>query len=98
VGDFTGSGTDDILFRNNSTGDTGFYQMVNGVMTGWTDLGVSSTAYSVVGVGDYLGNGTDDILLRNNTTGDTGFYAISNGVNTGWHDIGSSSTAYHVAS
>jgi hypothetical protein len=30
VGDFTGNGTDDILFRNNTTGDTGFYQISNG--------------------------------------------------------------------
>ena len=48
TGDYTGSGTDDILYRDNTTGDTGFYQIVNGVNMGWHDLGASSTAYHVV--------------------------------------------------
>ena len=46
VGDYLGNGTDDILFRNNATGDVGFYQMSNGVNVGWHDIGGSSTAYS----------------------------------------------------
>ena len=104
VGGFIGSGTndftvgeaDDILYRNNDTGDTGFYEIVNGVNAGWHDIGASSTAYSVVGVGDFMGNGTADILYRDNSTGDTGFYEIVNGANVGWHDIGASSTAYSV--
>jgi ELWxxDGT repeat protein len=94
--DFTGSGTSDILFRNDATGDTGFYAMSNGVNAGWHDVGASSTAYSVVGVGDFFHTGTEDILYRSGATGDTGFYEISNGVNTGWHDVGASSTAYSV--
>jgi hypothetical protein len=99
VGDFFGNnvGAADILFRDNATGDFGYYDIVLGKNTGWVDLGGSSTAYSIVAVGDYYGNGTDDILFRNNTTGDTGFYSMSDvGLNTGWHDIGASSTAYHV--
>jgi hypothetical protein len=102
VGDFTGSGnrsaygTDDILFRDNATGDVGYLAMSNGINTGWHDLGAFSTAYTVAGVGDYYGNGTDDILFRDNATGDTGFWAISNGAVTGWHDIHGSSTAYSV--
>jgi hypothetical protein len=102
VGDFyaTGNtnahGTDDILFRNNTTGAMGFFAVSNGVVTGWHDLGGSSTAYSVVAVGDYYGNGSDDILFRNATNGDVGYFSISNGVNTGWHDVGVSSTAFEV--
>jgi hypothetical protein len=96
VGDFTGNGTDDVLFRDNATGDTGFYDIVNGVNMGWVDIGASATSYTVVAIGDYFGTGTDDILFRNNTTGDTGFYAIVNGVNAGWNDVGASSTAYSV--
>ena len=72
--------------------------MVNGVNTGWHDIGATSTAYSVVGIGDYNGDGTSDILFRNAATGDTGFYQMVNGANAGWHDIGASSTAYHVVS
>jgi hypothetical protein len=96
TGDFLGNGTDDILYRDNTTGDTGVYEIVNGVNVGWIDIGGSSTAYSVVGVGDFTGDGTDDILFRDDTTGDTGFYEMSNGVNIGWQI--SVHTAYHVAS
>jgi hypothetical protein len=30
AGDFFGNGTDDILFRDNTTGDVGFYALSNG--------------------------------------------------------------------
>jgi hypothetical protein len=96
VDDFYGSGTSDVLFRADGTGDTGFYAISNGAKTGWQDIGSSSTAYSIVGTGDFYDTGTADILYRDNTTGDTGFYAIVNGAKTGWVDIGASSTAYSV--
>jgi cysteine-rich secretory family protein len=94
--DFEGNGISDVLFRNDVSGDTGFYAISNGVNTGWHDVGASSTAYRAVGVGDFNGDGTSDILYRNNTNGDTGFYEIVNGATTGWHDVGASSTAYSV--
>ena len=96
--DFSGDGVSDILFRNNATGDTGFYQMnSNGTLQGWHGIGGSSTAYAVVGVGDFNGDGILDILFRNNATGDIGFYQMnSNGTLQGWHGIGGSSTAYAV--
>ena len=41
--------TPDILWRNNATDDTGFYQMnSNGTLQGWHGIGGSSTAYNVV--------------------------------------------------
>jgi hypothetical protein len=95
--DFATNNVSDILYRDNATGDTGFYALVHGTNAGWRSLGVSSTAYSIVGTGDFNGDGSSDILYRNNASGgDTGFYAIVNGINIGWHDIGVSSTAYSV--
>ena len=94
--DFSQSGTSDILFRGDASGDTGFYAISNGTSTGWHEIAGSSTSYSVVGVGDFFGNGTSDVLFRNNTNGDTGFYAISNGTFAGWREVGASSTAYSV--
>jgi hypothetical protein len=35
VGDYFGNGTSDILFRNNSTGDTWFEAMSNGAFSGY---------------------------------------------------------------
>jgi len=93
---FNGNDTSDVLYRNNTTGDTGFYHISGGTNAGWVDIGASSTAYSVVGSGDFVGNGTADVLYRSNSTGDTGFYEIMNGALTGWHDVGASSTAYGV--
>jgi hypothetical protein len=58
VGDFFGTGTDDILFRNNTTGDTWFEAISNGASAGWNPVGGSDTNYAVVGVGDYFGNNT----------------------------------------
>ena len=101
IGDFYGvgsgqGGTSDILFRNDTTGDMGFFTVTNGVLGAWHGLGATSAAYTVVAVGDYLGNGTDDILMRNTSTGDLGYYTMSNGVNTGWHSLGGTSTAYNI--
>ena len=48
MGDYLGTGTSDVLFRNIATGDTGFYAIINGINTGWHDIGGSATAYKVV--------------------------------------------------
>jgi hypothetical protein len=95
--DFTGSNTSDVLFRNNSTGDTWFEQMTtDDPFAGWHQIGGSDTDYSVVGTGDFFGIGADDILFRNNSTGDTWVEAISNGAFVGWDQIGGSDTHYSV--
>jgi hypothetical protein len=45
--DFDGDATSDILFRSATSGDTGFYQLENGAITTWHDIGATSTAYNV---------------------------------------------------
>jgi hypothetical protein len=92
---FFGGGTSDVLFRDDATGDTGFYAISNGANTGWRDVGASSTAYTVVGTGDFKGDGASDVLFRNNSTGDTGFFSQTV-TGFGWADVGASSTAYSV--
>jgi hypothetical protein len=47
VGDYFGNGTSDILFRNNSTGDTWFEAISNGASAGWHQVGGSSISYTV---------------------------------------------------
>ena len=45
-----GDGISDVLFRNGSTGDVGFYEMnAGGSLQGWHDIGGSSTTYTVAG-------------------------------------------------
>jgi autotransporter-associated beta strand protein len=94
--DFTFDRTSDILFRNNSTGDTWFEAMSNGAPAGWNQIGGSNTSYAEVGEGDFYGTGTTDILFRNNSTGDTWIEAISSGAFAGWSQIGGSDTHYSV--
>jgi ELWxxDGT repeat protein len=52
---FTSGNTSDILFRNNSTGDTWYEAMNNGAFAGWNQIGGSNTSYGVVGTGDFSG-------------------------------------------
>jgi len=47
VGDYFANGTQDILFRNNSTGDTWFEAIANGSFNGWHQIGGSNTSYTV---------------------------------------------------
>lgn len=95
--DVTGSGTTDILWHNNATGDTGIDLMTNATVAGWSDLG-NTSAWTVLGIGDYAGNGVADILWRNNTTGQTGIDLTSNGMVSGWTNLGSDSSAWSVPS
>ena len=46
VGDYSGDRTADVLWRNNTNGDIGYYQVSGGSHT-WHDLGLSGTAYQV---------------------------------------------------
>jgi hypothetical protein len=91
TGDFTGSGSDDILWENPANGTVGFWGIGNGLAISWNVIGSASTAYQVAGIGDYYGNGTDDILWRDASTGDTGIWQMNNGQAT-WHDLGIAST------
>jgi hypothetical protein len=97
VTDDIGNVTNEILFRNNSTGDTWFEAISNAAFAGWNHIGGSDTHYSVVGMGDFFGNGSaDDILFRNASTGDTWFETMNNGSFAGWYQIGGSDTHYSV--
>jgi uncharacterized delta-60 repeat protein len=88
--DPNGDNFSDILFRNNSTGDTGYTDIHNNV---FHSLGGSPVAYSVVGASDYNGDGFSDVLFRNNATGDTGYTDLHNNV---FHSLGGSPVAYGV--
>jgi hypothetical protein len=96
TGDFHGTGTSDILFRNNSTGDTWFEAISNGAFAGWNRIGGSNTSYGAAGIGDFYGTGTSDILFRDASTGDTWLETISNGAFAGWNPVGGSDTNYSV--
>ena len=68
VGDFSGNGMSDILFRNASTGQT-YIDMMNGSSVNWAASGFTSARatnldWSVAAIGDFTGDGDSDILWR----------------------------------
>jgi hypothetical protein len=88
--DFNGDAFSDILFRNSSTGDTGYTDLHNNV---FHSLGGSPAAWSVARAGDYNGDNFSDILFRNSSTGDTGYTDLHNNV---FHSLGGSRAAWNV--
>jgi hypothetical protein len=64
IGDFTGTGTDDILWQNSTTGAIDEWQIVGGNWAGSIDLGAHPGNTPVSGVGDFTGTGTSDILFH----------------------------------
>jgi hypothetical protein len=68
TGDWTGDGTDGILWFNPSTGDTDEWQLSSGQWAGSVDLGThptnatDSASYQIAGVGDFFDNGRDGVL------------------------------------
>jgi hypothetical protein len=68
--DFDGDGKDDILWRNDSTGQV-YMQLMNGTMIvgGGLFYTEPNLAWQIVALGDYNGDGKSDILWRNDATG-----------------------------
>ena len=93
VSDFTGDGTDDILWRNSSSGTTGYWDVSSGAAQ-WTKVGAPNSDWDVVGTGDYNGDGTDDILWRS-TSGTTGYWDVSSG-SAQWTRVGAPSSVWDV--
>jgi hypothetical protein len=94
TGDFTGSGTSDVLLQNGGT--VVDWIMQNGDYLGGNVLSTAAAGWSVVGTGDYNGDGTSDVLLQNGGTVvdwvmQNGKYASGNVLSTaaaGWHVAG----------
>ena len=97
VGDFTGDGTDGMLWYNSSTGDVDEWQISNAAWAASVDLGTHpGSGWKIAGVGDFTGNGTDDVLwtsVSSNGQVQTDIWELSNGqwaasVSPGTHPAG----------
>jgi FG-GAP-like repeat len=80
AGDFTGNGSDDILWRNANSGDLSLWEGTPGSASFTPqDLGIVSPDWSLEGVGDFNGDGKADILWQNTTTGDLNLWESNPG-------------------
>lgn len=83
---FSGSGPDDILIRNTTTGQTGYWTIGNGAPVGFTTLGTVGANQQLAGVGNFTIDATADVLWRDQNTGEVGFWDIQQGV-AYWREV-----------
>jgi hypothetical protein len=96
IGDFTGGGSDGILWYNSSTGDVSEWKIANAAFAGSIDLGTHPGSYQISGVGDFNDSGADDVLwtsVAGNGQVQTDIWELANGqwaasVSPGIHPAG----------
>jgi len=78
VGDFTGDGKDDVLWRNGASGENYLYPMVGTAILSTEGYlrSVPDLAWKIVQVGDFDNDGKADVLWRNSDTGGNYLYLM----------------------
>jgi hypothetical protein len=80
--DYAGSGTSDILWKNQADGRVFEWTMSSGRHVDDVYLG-NVSGLSDAGAGDFTGNGTSDLLWQSQSTGDVYEWQMSGGQHTG---------------
>jgi hypothetical protein len=99
VGDFDGNGRADMLWRNQSTGNSVMSQhAADGSVTGWPQVSrfINPANTKAMHVGDFDGDGKDDIVWRNLITGNV-VVGLMNGHVPTWLSLSNSPTLPIVA-
>ena len=83
LGDFNGDGRDDLLWRDNATGQTFIQFWViepqQPIASFWAET-VVPASWTVVAADDFNGDAKADLLLRHATTGDTAVWLMDSWV------------------
>ncbi|MCB8820889.1 FG-GAP-like repeat-containing protein [Microvirga rosea] len=79
VGDFNADRTDEVMWRNTSTGEVAIWTMANGQVTAKTTLGIPGTEWQINETGDFNADGTSDVMWRNGATGQVAIWSMKNG-------------------
>ncbi len=77
VGDFSGDGRSDILWRNAGTGEVWEYQMNGTTVTDSALVATLGPSWQIDAVGDFNGDERCDILWRNRDTGEVWEYQLN---------------------
>lgn len=85
VGDFSGDGNTDILWRNHSTGENAYWEMsgITYVRSHLIEAVAVESGWDAAGVGDFNKDGKADILWRNRFDGQAGIWEMNGNVRTG---------------
>jgi hypothetical protein len=76
AGDFDGNGRSDLIWRNESTGQTSIWLM-NGTTFSSGAVVMNNVAWRPALLGDFNGDGKSDIVWRNDTTGESSVWLMS---------------------
>jgi hypothetical protein len=85
--DVSNDGKPDLLWRNATTGDMGFWKMAGLYpdATGYAPMTTIPAVWEVAALADFNGDGNADVLWQNLTTGDRGFWTLGgNYPSSGW--------------
>ncbi|MDX2232015.1 MAG: DUF4347 domain-containing protein [Leptolyngbyaceae cyanobacterium bins.349] len=93
MGDFTGDSLNDIVWRNEWTGQNAIWTMNGTTVTGYTEIASvpGSSGWRIAGVGDYTQDGKADLLWQNDWTGQTLAWSMNGTSITGIIDLPSMS-------
>jgi hypothetical protein len=97
IGDFTGDGQSDLLFRNVNTGEIATWGVANNALSTVPKvLGSTAPQYHIVAVDDFTGDQQADILFRHDN-GDIAIWRVANNALAGVPAVvGSTSPSFHV--
>jgi ELWxxDGT repeat protein len=70
--DFNGDGSSDILWRNASSGQIGYWNSNGSGGFTYKTINLGDLTWQILGSGDFNGDGSADILWRNTVTGQVG--------------------------
>jgi hypothetical protein len=97
IGDFTGDGQSDLLFRNANTGEIATWGIANNALSTTPKvLGSTAPEYHIVAVDDFTGDHQADILFRHDN-GDIAIWRVANNALAGVPSVvGSAPNSFHV--
>lgn len=97
IGDFTGDGFSDLLFRHVGTGEIATWKVVNNQLAAPPAvLGSAPAAYHIVAVNDFSGDHQADILFRHDSGAIALWQVANNALAATPFVMGGTSSSYHV--
>ncbi len=85
--DLNGDGYTDVVFRNTSTSDIWWVNMLGGTNAGWNVVANGLAGWDVRGSADVDNDGHRDVIIQNLADGTTYFADMNNGTFAGWGTV-----------